>query len=76
VVTREPGYEQFLEDSDVVFVAPEADAIRGALRRLATDPQHRKELAASAHEAGRRRFGVDAFVDAYESLYASLGGAR
>jgi glycosyltransferase involved in cell wall biosynthesis len=72
IVTREPGYERFLDEGDVVFVPPEPEAIRAALRRLATEPRHRSELAAAAGEAGRRRFGVDAFVDAYERLYAAL----
>jgi D-inositol-3-phosphate glycosyltransferase len=76
IVTREPGYERYLEDGDVVFVPPEPAAIRDALRRLATEPHHRSELAAAAREAGRRRFGVDAFVDAYESLYAAQGVRR
>ena len=71
VLTREPGYERFLEEGDVVFVPPEPDAIRTALRRLATDPEHRSSLAASARVAGRRRFGVDAFVDAYERVYTA-----
>ncbi len=73
VVTREPGYERFLDDGDVVFVPPEPDAIRAALRRLATEADHRSRLAAAAREAGRRRFGVDTFVDAYEGLYVELG---
>jgi D-inositol-3-phosphate glycosyltransferase len=72
VVTREPGYERFLAEGDVVFVPPEPEAIRSALRRLATDPRHRAELAEAARDAGRRRFGVDAFVDAYERLYAAV----
>jgi D-inositol-3-phosphate glycosyltransferase len=72
VVTREPGYERYLGEDDVVFVPPDPDAIRAALRRLATDPPYRAKLVAASREAGRRRFGVDAFVDAYESLYESV----
>jgi glycosyltransferase involved in cell wall biosynthesis len=72
VVTREPGYERFLAEGDVVFVPPEPEAIRAALKRLATDPGLRAELSATAREAGRRRFGVEAFVDAYVRLYAAV----
>ena len=72
LVTREPGYERFLEEGDVVFVPPEPEAIRTELRRLAGDPARHAELAAAAREAGARRFGVEAFVDAYERLYAEL----
>ena len=69
VVTREPGYERFVQDGDVVFVPPEPDAIRAALRRLASDPGERAALAEAARQAGARRFDVDAFVEAYERLY-------
>jgi D-inositol-3-phosphate glycosyltransferase len=74
VVTREPGYERFLDEGDVVFVPPEPAAIRSELRRLATDPDHRAKVAAAGRDVGRRRFGVEAFVDAYEHLYRSLVG--
>jgi D-inositol-3-phosphate glycosyltransferase len=76
IVTREPGYERFVSDGDVAFVPPEPDAIRAALRRLATDPEQRAMLAAAAQEAGRSRFGVDAFVAAYEGLYAEQRADR
>jgi phosphatidylinositol alpha-1,6-mannosyltransferase len=76
VVTREPGYERYLTDEDVVFVPPDPTAIRAALLRLASDPDHRSALAEAAREAGRRRFDADVFVDAYESLYAELRRSR
>jgi D-inositol-3-phosphate glycosyltransferase len=76
VVTREPGYERFVEDGDVVFVPPEPSVIRAELKRLAADGDHRAALAAAAKEAGRRRFGVDAFVEAYERLYAEQRTGR
>jgi glycosyltransferase involved in cell wall biosynthesis len=71
VVTREPGYEQFLDDGDVVFVPPEPAAIRSELLRLATDPAQRAKFTAAARDVGRRRFSYHAFVDAYERLYTA-----
>jgi glycosyltransferase involved in cell wall biosynthesis len=72
VITREPGYEQFVSDADVVFVRREPEQIREALRGLASDAAHREELASRARAAGERSFGVDRFVAAYEGLYAEL----
>jgi D-inositol-3-phosphate glycosyltransferase len=69
VVTRGPGYDHYLRRGEVLFVERDADAIRSALHRVATDEQLRGELAASAQEAGRREFGVEPFVSAYESIY-------
>jgi glycosyltransferase involved in cell wall biosynthesis len=74
VVAREPGYEHVLRENEVVFVAPRADAVRAALAGLAADPARRAELAARAREAGRREFGLDRFVNAYEAAYAALRG--
>jgi D-inositol-3-phosphate glycosyltransferase len=77
VVTREPGYERFLSDEDVVFVESEPAAVREALRRLAADPAYRLELGERARAVGEREFGTDRFVDAYESLYEqALSGRR
>ncbi|MGH3109381.1 MAG: glycosyltransferase family 4 protein [Gaiellaceae bacterium] len=76
VVTREPGYERFLSDGDVVFVPPDPAAIREALRGLAADPAHRQTLAERARIVGEREFGVKSFVDAYESLYEETRSER
>jgi D-inositol-3-phosphate glycosyltransferase len=69
VVTPGPGYDHYLRDGEVLFVRREADEIRAALRRLATDDSFRSELAARSREAGSREFGVQRFVDEYEELY-------
>ena len=76
VVAREPGYEQFLADDDVVFIPPEPAALRDALRRLATDPDHWERLAERARAAGKREVGVDRFIDAYEGLYAAVHAGK
>lgn len=72
VVTREPGYERFLSEDEVVFVRSEPEAVRDALRRLAADPAYRLGLGERARVVGAREFGVDRFVDAYESLYEEV----
>lgn len=76
VITRHAGYERFLSDDEVVFVRPEADEVREALLRLAAHPDERHALSDRAAAAGRREFGLDRFVDAYQELYAQvIGGA-
>jgi D-inositol-3-phosphate glycosyltransferase len=72
LVTHGPGYEHYLRDGEVVFVERDSAAIRTALKRLAGDERLRGELAERAREAGRREFGVDRFVEAYESVYSTL----
>lgn len=72
VVTREPGYERYLRDGEATFVEPDPRAIRAELRALSAESARRHELAERARMAGNREFGVDRFIDAYESLYAEL----
>jgi len=70
LVTRVPGFEEHLREDDVVWVEPDAEAIRTALLALASDPRRRADLADRASAAGRREFSFDRFLDAYETLYA------
>jgi glycosyltransferase involved in cell wall biosynthesis len=69
VVTPGPGYDRYLRDGEALLVRREPEAIRTALRRLVTDDALRQRLTTAAREAGRREFGVDPFVEAYERLY-------
>jgi glycosyltransferase involved in cell wall biosynthesis len=69
VVTPGPGYDHYLRDGEALFVSREADEIRAALRRLATDDSFRSKLAARSREAGSREFGLERFVDEHEELY-------
>jgi D-inositol-3-phosphate glycosyltransferase len=71
VVTRVPGFDRYLRPDEVLWVEPTSESIRGALRALADDPQRRAELASRARAAGRREFGLNRFLDAYEELYAT-----
>lgn len=75
LVTREPGYERYLGEDDVLFVEPDPEAIRRALTRLAHDPERRRRLAERAAEVGRGRFGQERFVAAYERLYREVSAA-
>jgi glycosyltransferase involved in cell wall biosynthesis len=63
-----------LSDGEVVYVEPRAADVRAALARIAAEPSWRAELAGRAREAGRREFGLDRFLDAYEAAYAGLLG--
>ena len=72
VVTAEPGYERYLADGEVMVVERDPAAIRDALLQLASDEPLRARYAACAAEAGRREFGLEPFVDAYERLFRAL----
>jgi len=69
VVTRVPGFDRYLGEDDVVWIDGASESIRGALTEFAADPSRRATFAERAKTAGRRAFGLDRFVDAYESLY-------
>lgn len=70
VIAAGPGYEQYLREGEAIVVERNADAIRAALRRLATEAGYRREVGARAAEAGTREFGVERFCDEYERLYS------
>ena len=70
VVSREPGYEHYVREEEVVFVVRESASIRDALRRLADDEPRRLALGARARAAGVREFALERFVGAYEEVYA------
>lgn len=72
VVTPHAGYERFVREDEVMFVRPEPAAVRDALLHLSSNPAEARALAQRAATAGRREFGLDRFVDAYEQLYAEL----
>jgi len=70
VVAAGPGYEHYLREGEAILVERNAEAIRAALKRLASDDGYRRELEARATEAGRREFGVERFCIEYERLYS------
>lgn len=71
VLAYDDGYEWAFSRDDVICVEAEAASIRSALLRLASDEELRLALAARSRAAAERSFGVEAFVTAYERLYAS-----
>lgn len=75
VITRVPGFDRYLGPDEVLWIDPDPASIREALLSLAADDELREGLASRAREAGRREFGLDAFVDAYDRLYLDLRGA-
>jgi glycosyltransferase involved in cell wall biosynthesis len=70
VTTRQPGYERFVSDDDVVYVDRNPRSVRAALRRLAEDEELQLRLSMRGREAAKRHFGLAQFVTAYEDLYA------
>jgi glycosyltransferase involved in cell wall biosynthesis len=72
VVTRGPGYERYLRDGEVIFIDRDSVEIREALLGLAGDESRRRQLGEQARAAGRREFGLEPFVSAYEDLYREV----
>jgi glycosyltransferase involved in cell wall biosynthesis len=72
VLTRVPGFDRYLSQDDVVWIEPNVQSVREALRYLAANPARSSELAKRARAAGSREFGLDQFVDAYERLYVDV----
>lgn len=74
VATRSGGPQEILEDGVDGFLVPPADpaAIADAVHRLAADQTLRDALARRARETVRRRFSLEAMVDAYRRLYRTL----
>jgi D-inositol-3-phosphate glycosyltransferase len=72
VVTPGPGYERYLRDGETISVGRDPAEIREALLRLAGDESLRQELGERARVAGRREFGLEPFVSAYEELYREV----
>ncbi len=69
VTTRQPGYDHYLSAEDVLYVARDAGAVRGALRRLVEDGDLRLRLSERSRAAAQRHFGMERFIDAYEEVY-------
>lgn len=69
LVTRVPGFDRYLRNSEVVWLEPTSESIRTSILSLASDPQALAGLGARARAAGRREFSFDRFVDAHETLY-------
>jgi glycosyltransferase involved in cell wall biosynthesis len=74
VVTPGPGYERYLRDGEVIFVGRDGAEVRAALLRVAGDESWRRQLAERARAAGRREFGLEPFISAYEDLYRDVLG--
>jgi len=75
VATYGPGYAGVFEATDVAPVTRDSGSVRGALRRLASDPSECARLAARSRAVGASSFSLEAFVEAYENRYRSLAEA-
>ena len=72
VVTQGPGYERYLREGEAIFVGRDGAEIRDALLGLTGDESRRRQLAEQARAAGRREFGLERFISAYEDLYREV----
>lgn len=66
--------EMLEDDCGVRVPVGDADALRESLRRLAADPERRAQLGRRARARSQERYGVDAIMQRYRSLYAGLRG--
>lgn len=76
VATDVPGCRDVVEDgrNGLIVPARDAEALAGAIARLADDPHMRNELGAAARERAVREFDVgivnQQMLDVYEEVYA------
>ncbi len=67
--------EVFSPGQSIVAVAPEPEALAGALRSLAADPERRRKLGAAAREAALRSAGPDVRAGRLRAVLDAPGGA-
>jgi glycosyltransferase involved in cell wall biosynthesis len=69
--------ELFLHDEDALGFPPgDSEALAGAIRALAADPERRRRLADSARQTALGRFSRDGLGGRIQTAYAELLGAR
>ena len=67
------GHREALCPAAGIFVAPEdAEALAAAMRSLAGDPARREAMRAAGRAFAATRFTMEAYVHAFEDLYAEL----
>ncbi len=78
VATAAGGSGEIVVDGVTGLLVPvnDLDAIAGAMRRLATDPDLRLRLGAAGRERTDTTFTMDRFVAEYAALYDELVEAR
>jgi glycosyltransferase involved in cell wall biosynthesis len=76
VTTMNPGYEAYFSPEDVLAIDPDADSLRAALARLASDAALRRRLAERSAEVARRHFDPVRFLDGYEELLRAVHSSR
>jgi glycosyltransferase involved in cell wall biosynthesis len=77
VAARSGGTPEVVADGETGILVPPRDvpALRGALEKLAADPDLRKKMGRAGRERAEREFSVDKMVKLYEALYFKLTGA-
>lgn len=76
IATRSGGPEEIVEDGVDGVLVPSGDpaAMAAAVAALARDPVRRERFARAGRETVRRRFSLQAMVEAYRGVYESIVG--
>jgi glycosyltransferase involved in cell wall biosynthesis len=74
VVTAVGGNQEVVEHGKSGLLVPAADvqALAAAIRRLLSNPWQREQMGQAARERFERRFSLQRFVHAHESLYEEI----
>lgn len=76
VVVRDPTYDAYATDAEILQVEPDVQALRAAVLRLLASPEERRERGAAARRLAERSFGVAANVQRHLDLYEQVRGYR
>lgn len=67
-----PSFHEIWEDAAYYFRANSAGSLAEAIRRMAADPELRREYVVRAYQRARERFDAESMVDRYERLYREV----
>ena len=72
------GVTDLIEDGreGLLFPTRDADALAGAVARLAADPDLRKKLSSEAEKKIKDKFSMGSMIEAYSKLYERILSGR
>lgn len=75
VATRIRSHTQAINDSCAELVAPDPEAMAGAIERLARDPERRRRLGEAARERAQLEYSLPVFRKKLELAYQQMADA-